>query len=306
LEKIDVLALTRQYWFHFSSLVTIVIFMALGFTGITAVFYSILIAIATSFLNRKSALYPRRLIEALAAGTKQVLSVAATCACAGLIVGIINLTGIGLKFSGIIIDIAAGNLYFTLILTALILLILGLALPITASYIIAAVMTAPALVKLGVPEAAAHMFIFYYAVLSEVSPPTALSPFAAAAITGGNPFKTTMLAWKYTLPAFIVPFMFTASPDGIGLLLQGPLLNIIVVTLTALAGVWALSGCVGGYLIMPVGAFERVVLGISGLLLFYAGTFQDLAGAALLAVIVVIQIVKKRGEQRASAGEPDV
>jgi TRAP transporter 4TM/12TM fusion protein len=306
LGKIDVLALTRQYWFHFASLVTIVIFMALGFSGITAVFYSILIAIGTSFLNRKSALYPRRLIEALAAGTKQVLSVAATCACAGLIVGVINLTGIGLKFSGIIIDIAAGNLYFTLILTALILLILGLALPITASYIIAAVMTAPALVKLGVPEAAAHMFIFYYAVLSEVSPPTALSPFAAAAITGGNPFKTTMLAWKYTLPAFIVPFMFTASPDGIGLLLQGPLLNIIVVTLTALAGVWALSGCVGGYLIMPVGAFERVVLGISGLLLFYAGTFQDLAGAALLAVIVVIQIVKKRGEQRASAGEPDV
>ena len=306
LGKIDVLALTRQYWFHFASLVTIVIFMALGFSGITAVFYSILIAIATSFLNRKSALYPRRLIEALAAGTKQVLSVAATCACAGLIVGVINLTGIGLKFSGIIIDIAAGNLYFTLILTALILLILGLALPITASYIIAAVMTAPALVKLGVPEAAAHMFIFYYAVLSEVSPPTALSPFAAAAITGGNPFKTTMLAWKYTLPAFIVPFMFTASPDGIGLLLQGPLLNIVVVTLTALAGVWALSGCVGGYLIMPVGAFERVVLGISGLLLFYAGTFQDLAGAALLAVIVVIQIVKKRGEQRASAGEPDV
>jgi TRAP transporter 4TM/12TM fusion protein len=144
LGKIDVLALTRQYWFHFASLVTIVIFMALGFSGITAVFYSILIAIATSFLNRKSALYPRRLIEALAAGTKQVLSVAATCACAGLIVGVINLTGIGLKFSGIIIDIAAGNLYFTLILTALILLILGLALPITASYIIAAVMTAPA------------------------------------------------------------------------------------------------------------------------------------------------------------------
>jgi TRAP transporter 4TM/12TM fusion protein len=306
LGKIDVLALTRQYWFHFASLVTIVIFMALGFSGITAVFYSILIAIATSFLNRKSALYPRRLIEALAAGTKQVLSVAATCACAGLIVGVINLTGIGLKFSGIIVDIAAGNLYFTLILTAVILLILGLALPITASYIIAAVMTAPALVKLGVPEAAAHMFIFYYAVLSEVSPPTALSPFAAAAITGGNPFKTTMLAWKYTLPAFIVPFMFTASPEGIGLLLQGPLLNIIVVTLTALAGVWALSGSVGGYLIMPVGAFERVVLGISGLLLFYAGTFEDLAGAALLAVIVAIQIVKKRGEKRASAGEPDV
>jgi TRAP transporter 4TM/12TM fusion protein len=297
LGRIDVLALTRQYWFHFASLVTIVIFMALGFTGITAVFYSILIAIATSFLNRASALYPRKLIEALAAGTKQVLSVAATCACAGIIVGVINLTGIGLKFSGIIVDIAGGSLYMTLILTAVILLILGLALPITASYIIAAVMTAPALVKLGVPEAAAHMFIFYYAVLSEVSPPTALSPFAAAAITGGNPFKTTMLAWKYTLPAFIVPFMFASTPEGVGLLLQGPVLNMVIVTLTALAGVWALSGCVGGYLIREVGAFGRVVLGIAGLLLFYAGSMQDIIGCVILGAVVVVQIVKKRGEK---------
>jgi TRAP transporter 4TM/12TM fusion protein len=298
LGKIDVLALTRQYWFHFASLVTIVIFMAFGFTGITAVFYSILIAIATSFLNKSSALYPKKLIEALAAGTKQVLSVAATCACAGIIVGVINLTGMGLKFSGIIVDIAGGNLYYTLILTAVILLILGLALPITASYIIAAVMTAPAMIKLGVPEAAAHMFIFYYAVLSEVSPPTALSPFAAAAITGGNPFKTTMLAWKYTLPAFIVPFMFTSSPEGIGLLFQGSLVNIIVVSLTALAGVWALSGCVGAYLIGPVGAIARIALGIAGLLLFYAGTVEDVIGLIILGVVVLLQIRGRRSENR--------
>jgi TRAP transporter 4TM/12TM fusion protein len=302
LEKIDILALTRQYWFHFTSLVTIVIFMVLGFTGITAVFYSILIAIATSFLNKNSALYPKKLITALAAGTKQVLSVAATCACAGIIVGVINLTGMGLKFSGIIVDLAGGNLYYTLILTAVILLILGLALPITASYIIAAVMTAPAMIKLGVPEAAAHMFIFYYAVLSEVSPPTALSPFAAAAITGGNPFKTTMLAWKYTLPAFIVPFMFTSSPEGIGLLFQGPMVNIIVVTLTALAGVWALSGCVGGYLIRPVGVIARIALGVSGLLLFYAGSVADLIGMAILGSVFLLQILRKRSEGQQETG----
>ena len=297
LGKIDVLALTRQYWFHFASLMTIVIFMVLGFTGITAVFYSILIAIATSFLNKNSALYPRKLIEALAAGTKQVLSVAATCACAGIIVGVINLTGMGLKFSGIIVDIAGGNLYYTLILTALILLILGLALPITASYIIAAVMTAPAMTKLGVPEVAAHMFIFYYAVLSEVSPPTALSPFAAAAITGGNPFKTTMLAWKYTLPAFIVPFMFASSPEGIGLLFQGSFGNIVVVSLTALAGVWALSGCVGGYLVRPVGAMARIALGVAGLLLFYAGTVADAIGFAILGSVFLLQIRGKGSEK---------
>ncbi len=296
LGKVDVGALAKQYWFHFASLVTIVIFMALGFSAITAVFYSILIAIATSFLNRQSALYPRKLIEALASGSQQVLGVAATCACAGIIVGTINLTGIGLKFSGIIIDIAGGNLYLTLILTAFILLILGLALPITASYIIAAVMTAPALVKLGVPEGAAHMFIFYYAVLSEVSPPMALTPFAAAAITGGKPFKTTMLAWKYTLPAFIVPFMFCASPEGIGLLLRGPVLNILLVTLTALGGVWALSGTVGGYLVGPLGPIERIALAVSGLLLFYAGTIQDLIGASILGLVFLRQMVRNRAQ----------
>jgi TRAP-type uncharacterized transport system fused permease subunit len=138
------------------------------------------------------------------------------------------------------------------------------------------------------------MFIFYYAVLSEVSPPMALTPFAAAAITGGNPFKTTMLAWKYTLPAFIVPFMFCASPEGIGLLLRGPVLNILLVTLTALGGVWALSGAVGGYLLGPLGRIERVALGVSGLLLFYAGTIHDLIGASILGLVFLLQVVRHR------------
>ena len=120
------------------------------------------------------------------------------------------------------IDYAGGNLLLTAIYTALIVWIVGLAVPVTASYIICAVIAAPAMIKLGVPDVAAHMFIFYYAVLSEVSPPTALSPFAAAAITGGDPYKTTMQAWKYTLPAFLVPFVFVLDPQGLGLLLKIP------------------------------------------------------------------------------------
>jgi TRAP-type uncharacterized transport system fused permease subunit len=103
---------------------------------------------------------------------------------------------------------------------------IGLAVPVTASYIICAVIAAPALIKLGVPDFAAHMFIFYYSILSEVSPPTALSPFAAAALTGGDPYKTTMQAWKYTLPAFLVPFNFTLHPDGVALLLKGSPMDI--------------------------------------------------------------------------------
>ena len=150
-----------------------------------------------------------------------MLNVAATCAGAGIIVGVVTLTGLGLKFSSIVLAYAGGSLLLTAIYTALIVWIVGLAVPVTASYIICAVIAAPALIALNVPEFAAHMFIFYYAVLSEVSPPTALSPFAAAAITGGDPYKTTLQSWKYTTPAFLVPFMFVLDPSGTGLLLTG-------------------------------------------------------------------------------------
>ena len=158
----------------------------------------------------------------MADGSIGVLSAATTCAAAGIIVGIVTLTGLGLKFSSIVIDFAGGSLLMTAIYTSLVVWIIGLAVPVTASYIICAVIAAPALIKLGVPDFAAHMFIFYYAVLSEVSPPTALSPFAAAAITGGDPYNTTMQAWKYTLPAFLVPFVFVLDPQGVGLLMKIP------------------------------------------------------------------------------------
>src|SRR5437879_7096760 len=163
----------------------------------------------------------RKLANALRDGSGQMLNVAATCAAAGIIVGVVAKAGLGLKFSAIVIGYAGGSLVLTAIYTALIVWVVGLAVPVTASYIICAVIAAPAMIKLGVPDYAAHMFIFYYAVLSEVSPPTALSPFAAAAITGGDPYKTTMQAWKYTMPAFLVPFVFLLDPSGVGLLLTG-------------------------------------------------------------------------------------
>lgn len=298
LEKIDVGRLLKKYWFHFASLLSIVILMAIGFSAMYAVFFSVLIAIGVSFFNKDEALFPKKLAIALAAGTKQVLGVAATCACAGIIVGILNLTGLGLKFSSIILAMSNGNLVVTLILTAVILLVLGLALPVTASYIVAAVMVAPALINLGVPEVAAHMFIFYYSVLSEVSPPTALACFAAAAITGGNPYKTMMLTIKYTLPAFLVPFAFTMSQDGMALLLQGSLQNILVVSVTAAIGVWSLAGGVGAYMFGTLNKFGRGALLISGLLLFYASTFTDLLGIGILAGVILFQLMFNRTKQQ--------
>jgi TRAP transporter 4TM/12TM fusion protein len=285
--------LTRKYGYHFVSLVAIVGFMLWGYTAILSVLYATLLAIALSFIRRDTALNPPRLWQALVDGGTDVLSVAATCATAGIIVGVVTLTGLGLKFSIIILDLAGGGLFLTVLYTGIALWILGLAMPVTASYIIAAVITAPAMIKLGVPEYAAHMFVFYYAVLSEVSPPTALSPFAAAAITGGSPYRTTMMAWKYTLPAFLVPFIFTLHPDGVGLLLKGNWDNILWTTLSAGAGLTALAAGLTGWFLMKTGWLERALLVVAGLALLYPERVADLIGLALFGTVAVFELVRR-------------
>jgi TRAP transporter 4TM/12TM fusion protein len=289
----SVWTLTLKYGYHFISLVAIVAFMLWGYTAILSVFYAILLAVALSFLRSHTALWPRRLWKTLEDGSTGLLSVAATCATAGIIVGVVTLTGLGLKFSTIIINLAGGNLFLTVVYTAIALWVLGLAVPVTATYIIAAVITAPAMIKLGVPEYAAHMFIFYYAVLSEVSPPTALSAFAAAAITGGNPYKTTMMAWKYTIPAFLVPFMFTLNPDAVGLLLKGPWGNIAWTTLTAMVGLAALAAGLTGWLLRRTTRFEQAILVVAGFVLVYPGWLQDLIGFGFFALAVLLQRMRR-------------
>ena len=281
--------LTRRYGFHFTSLAAIVVFMLMGYTAIAAVFWATIIAFVLSFLRKDCALYPAKLVEALNAGSVGVLGVAVTCAAAGLIVGVVTLTGLGLKFSAIIIQYAGSSLPLTAVYSGLIVWIIGLAVPVTASYIICAVIVAPALTQLGVPDYAAHMFIFYYAVLSEVSPPTALSPFAAAAITGGNPYKTTLHSWKYTLPAFIFPFTFVLDPSGVGILLKGDWTAVVWTSLTAAVGIVALAGGVQGWLFRQTRPVERLFLIAAGLLLVVPETSCDFAGIGLVALVAALQ-----------------
>ncbi len=284
--------LTRRRGYHFLTLVLLSIMLALGMSAFRAVFYSIVAAVAVSFMDARTALWPRRLVQALGAGGKSVIAVASTTATAGIIVGVVTLTGLGLKIAGLIVAFAGGHLFLTVLYSAFAVLVLGLAVPVTASYIIAAVMVAPAMVAVGVPEVAAHMFIFYYAVLSEVSPPTALSPIAAAAITGGRQLPTMMLTWKYTLPAFDFPFAFTLSPQGLGLLLRAPVADVLISTGTAALGVTALAAGLGGWIRGPVNMFERALAVSGGLLLFYAGLWTDLAGLVLFATAVVVHLAR--------------
>jgi TRAP transporter 4TM/12TM fusion protein len=286
--------LTRLYGFHFTSLIAIVVIMLLGFTPILAVFWSTVIAFAVSFIRADTRLSPKKLIAALRGGSIGVLSVSATCASAGIIVGVVTLTGLGLKFSSIVLNYAGGSLLLTAIFTAIVVWIIGLAVPVTASYIICAVIAAPALMKLGVPDYAAHMFIFYYSILSEVSPPTALSPFAAAALTGGDPYKTTMQAWKYTLPAFLVPFNFTLHPDGVALLLKGSPILVIWTFVTAFVGVYALAAGMDGWMFKRATWYERGILILSGLALVYPTTTFDIIGLVLLGIAILCQKVLRK------------
>ena len=319
IEKPDTIwNLTRKYWYHFLSLVSIVAFMMWGFSPVLSVFWATVVSFATSFLRRDTSLISydfftgrkgfvdgilrSPLMKAMEGGSIGVLNVAATCAGAGIIVGVVTLTGLGLKFSSIVIDYAGGSLLLTALYTSLVVWIVGLAVPVTASYIISAVIAAPALIKLGVPDFAAHMFIFYYAVLSEVSPPTALSPFAAAAITGGDPYKTTLQCWKYTVPAFLVPFMFVLDPSGLGLLLMGSTKalaaanwwSIAEVTLTAAVGIAALAAGFQGWALLKTNTLERVMFIVAGFALVYPTAVADVIGFGLVVLAIVLQLLRRR------------
>ncbi|WP_218061733.1 TRAP transporter permease [Planobispora rosea] len=294
--------LLRRFGYHFSSLFVIVVLMALGQSPFRAVVYATLLAFALSFLDREHRLTPLRAARALAAGAMGVLPVAVTCAAAGMIVAVVTLTGLGLKASSLIVGVSGGVLAVTALMCALAVLLLGLAVPVTASFVIAAVIIAPALKNLGVSDAETYMFIFYYAVLSEVSPPTALSAFAASAITGGDAYRTMLATWKYTLPAFLVPFAFVLTPGGAGLLAQGTAGGILFAAGASALAVAALAAVTGGWPAGRSGVPVRALCGVAAVLLLFLSPGPVLAGAGVLALAVVLHLVLRRLSPRASPG----
>jgi TRAP transporter 4TM/12TM fusion protein len=284
--------------YHFVSLIAIVVFLIMGMTAFRAVVLATVLQLVLSFLDRRDWLTPRRIAEALAAGALGVLPVASVMAVAGIIVGVMTLTGLGLKLAGIIVAFAGGTLLLTALYSALAVILLGLAVPVTASFIISWVIIGPALQTLGVPAYAAAMFIFYYAVLSEVSPPTALSPFAAAAITGGRPVRTMWVTWRYSLPAFLVPFAFVLAPAGEGLLLQGGPFTVAVAVVAGVLGVAALAVATGGWLIGRAGRAVRVLFAIGAVAFLLVSPLSMLIGAVAAASGLAVHLFQRRGERQ--------
>ncbi|MBI5067303.1 MAG: TRAP transporter fused permease subunit [Deltaproteobacteria bacterium] len=282
---------------HLISLLVLVALLAMGRSPEDSAIWAILATILTSFLSRDRSewLVPRRLWNATVEGAAAMLPVAALLAAAGVIVGTFSLTGLGLKISGLIMSLSGGTLLGALFFSMVASFVIGLSLPITATYIMTVVMVAPALVKVGLPSHVAHLLAFYFAVLSEVSPPVGLSPSAAAAVTGGRPFGAMMQAWKYSVPAFLVPFLFSASPEGANLLIVGATASgFVLACINSAVALFFLSAGVVGWLGAPLRVVERALLVVVACVmvadpfeLTVLGLLPMLAGAAVVARAVV-------------------
>jgi TRAP transporter 4TM/12TM fusion protein len=277
----------RSRGYHLISLLVLIALLGLGRSPASAAIWALAATILISFLSkdRQERLTPRRIWEATLEGSKNMLPVAVLLAGAGLIVGTFSLTGLGLKISGFIMSMSGGSTLIALLLALVASLVIGLSLPITATYIMTVIMVAPALVQVGVPAYVAHLLAFYFAVLSEVSPPVGLSPSAAAAVTGGNPFAAMMQAWKYSLPAFLVPFLFSASAVGANLLIvDADWPGFIHATLNSGLALFFIAVGFIGYYRGSLNILERVILIASALFMVVTPVGFSLPG--LVPVVV--------------------
>lgn len=271
----------------------------LQYTPIRSGFYAIITAVAVSFFQKETRLNWERLKEAVLAAAQNTITVALACAAAGLVIGSINLTGMGLKLSAFIIGISGGHVWLALILTAVIALIMGMGLPTTAAYIVVGTMAAPALVKMGLLPLAAHLFVFYFAILSAITPPVALAAYAAAGIAKDDPMKIGFTAVKLTLGAFIVPFLFALSPT---LIAKGDFVSIAWSTFTALIGIIALAGGSIGFVLRATTIWERALLIVGAFLMLKVGLTTDLIGLGLIAAALMVQIGRGKKEPVADRG----
>ncbi|MBL8836948.1 MAG: TRAP transporter permease [Alphaproteobacteria bacterium] len=269
----------------FAPLIVMVWLLVSGYSAFRAGTLAILSAIVVSWLDRQNAVGPQRTLEALNMAARDSLQLVAVCAAAGIIVGIIALTGIGGRFAQLLLQLAGSNVLFAMIFTMVVALILGMGMPTTAAYAIGAAVLAPGLQRLGVAPLVAHMFIFYYAVVSSITPPVALASFAAAAIARADPWKTTFVSMKMGLAVFIVPFMFFYSTLLLG---QGTVWQIAPVLATASIGVVLLACATEGWFGRPIGWALRLPLGAAALCLIVPESISDAVGlAAAIAIFAV-------------------
>ncbi len=253
---------------------------------------SIIAAIVVSILNKENRITPKRIWEALAAGGQGMIAVAAACGVAGMIAGTITMTGLANMMINGIVALAGNQVIIALFLTMLCCIVLGMGVPTTANYCIMAATCAPILVRMGVPPVAAHFFVFYFGIVADLTPPVALAAYAGAAIAQANPMKTAITATKLAIGAFIVPYVFALNPAM--LLIDTTAMDVVLIIITSLIGIFAVSASLEGYLIHSMPWYQRIMSLAGGLLLIYPGLVTDSIGLSLVAIVVIIQFLTRK------------
>lgn len=280
----------------FIPLIIIIGFLLIGYTPTYAALFAIGAALVISFFRSETRLSFKGIIKLLEEGARTALPVIAACATAGIIAGTVTTTGLGPKIAGGIIELAQGQFFLVMFFTMIACIILGMGLPTTANYVVTATMAAPALLAFDVPVVAVHMFVFYFGIVADITPPVCLAAYAGAGIAGANPMKAGVTAVKLAIAAFIIPYMFMSQPI---LLLQGDanVMNVSIAVITALIGMLSISAGMIGHFISSVNWIERLVLFVGGLLLVYPELTLSIIGLVIFGIITAIQYTKNKSDK---------
>ena len=277
-------------------LLPLIILIALVGSGSRSIAYAAALAIIATIVvgifNKENRISPKRIWEALAAGGQGMITVAVACGVAGIIAGTITMTGLATMLINGILALAGDKVIIALFLTMLTCIVLGMGVPTTANYCIMAATCAPILIKMGVPDLAAHFFVFYFGIVADLTPPVALAAYAGAAIAQANPMKTAFTATKLAIGAFIVPYVFALNPAM--LFIDTTVWEVITICITSFVGIFAVSASLEGYFLHHMAWYERLISVIGGLLLIYPGITTDIIGVALVGIMLVIQVLTKK------------
>lgn len=281
----------------------IIILLMSNVTVMRAALYSIVITIVVSLFRKETRMSIRDFFDALVDGARTAVPVAVATACAGIIVGVVTKTGLGLKMANSLVSIAESItshpdllLFLTLLFTMIASLILGMGSPTTANYVITATIAAPAVILMGVPHLSAHLFVFYFGIIADITPPVALAAFAAAGVSGGEPIRTGVISAKLAIAAFIIPYMFVFSPEL--LMIDASFLEITWVVLTAICGMIAIGAGLVGYWFRKVFWYERIAAVITGLMMIYPERMSDIIGIGLFAILIALQLFYKNNKNQ--------
>lgn len=273
-------------------IITLVGLMSAGKTASLSASVAILVSIVVSFFDKETRFTPIKLVETIETGSRNAIGVTVACGMAGIVIGVISYTGLATTLFNVIVPIARQNVFLALFLTMVACIICGMGVPTTANYILMATITAPIVVEMGIPVLAAHMFVFFFGIVADITPPVALAAYAGSAIAHSNPLKTGVQATKLAITAFIIPYVFALSPEM--LWIDTDVVEVIRIVITSVIGMIGVSAGLEGYLLIPAKVWERLILIAGGILMVIPSLATDILGLVLLVLGIVLQLIRSK------------